>query len=213
MVKANGTGYHYRTQAQEVGQDGLTYYTYGAEKGTEYSGFDPTLGHYTRSGFLFKKFLQIESPVEKAWGKGVQPWIEFRYGEVLLNYAEAIIEKSSPTAAEISSAKNALNSLRKRAAHTDDIQLTQENVRKERFIELAFENKRRWDLVRWRTFHKEFENRTRKGLVPFLDLRTNPATYIFVRVNPMGIESKTFDYTWYYKDIPGTSSNGLIQNP
>lgn len=213
MVKANGTGYHYRTQAQEIGQDGLTYYTYGAEKGTEYSGFDPTLGHYTRSGFLFKKFLQIESPVEKAWGKGVQPWIEFRYGEVLLNYAEAIIEKSSPTAAEISSAKNALNSLRKRAAHTDDIQLTQENVRKERFIELAFENKRRWDLVRWRTFHKEFENRTRKGLVPFLDLRTNPATYIFVRVNPMGIESKTFDYTWYYKDIPGTSSNGLIQNP
>ena len=213
MVKANGSGYHYRTQAQEVGQDGLTYYTYGAEKGTEYSGFDPTLGHYTRSGFLFKKFLQIESPVEKAWGKGVQPWIEFRYGEVLLNYAEAVIEKSSPTAAEISSAKDALNSLRKRAAHTDDIQLTQENVRKERFIELAFENKRRWDLIRWRTFHKEFENRIRKGLVPFLDLRTNPATYIFVRVNPMGIESKSFNYTWYYKDIPGTSANGLIQNP
>jgi len=213
MIKANGSGYHYRTQATEKGQDGLIYYTYGAEKGTEYSGFDPTLGHYTRSGFLFKKFLQIENPVEKAWGKSTQPWIEFRFGEILLNYAEAVVEKSSPTAAEKSDAETALNSLRRRAAHTDVIPLTQENVRKERFVELAFENKRRWDLVRWRTFHKEFENRTRKGLVPFLDLRTNPATYVFVRVNPMGVESKSFDYVWYYKDIPGTGANGLIQNP
>ncbi len=213
MVKANGSGFHYRTQAKETGLNGLTYYTYGAEKGTEYSGFDPTLGHYTRSGFLFKKFLQIESPVEKAWGKGVQPWIEFRYGEVLLNYAEAVVEKSSPTAAEKALAKTVLNDIRKRAAHTDQIALTQANVRKERFVELAFENKRRWDLVRWRTFHKEFENRVRKGLVPFLDLRTNPATYVFVRVNPLGIESKSFDYSWYYKSIPGTGANGLIQNP
>ena len=92
----------------------------------------------------------------------------------------------------------------------DDIALTQANVRKERFVELAFENKRRWDLSRWRTFHKEFENRVRKGLVPFLDLRTNPAHYVFVRVNPLGIESKTFDYSWYYKSIPGTGANGPV---
>lgn len=213
LIKADGSGFHYRTQASEKGQNGLTYYTYGAEKNTEYSGFDPTLGHYTRSGFLFKKFLQIENPAEKAWGKSIQPWIDFRFAEVLLNYAEAVVEKSSPTAAEKQSAKDALNSIRKRAAHKDNIALTQANVRKERFVELAFENKRRWDLVRWRTFHKEFENRTRKGLVPFLDLRTNPAHYLFVRVNPLGIEAKTFDYTWYYKDIPGTGANGLVQNP
>lgn len=213
LVKADGSGFHYRTQASEKGKDGLLYYTYGAEKSTEYSGFDPTLGHYTRSGFLFRKFMQIDNPVEKAWSKSIQPWIDFRFGEILLNYAEAITEKSSPTAAEKEQAKNALNSIRKRAAHKDNIPLTQANVRKERLVELAFENKRRWDLVRWRTFHKEFENRTRKGLVPFLDLRTNPAHYLFVRVNPLGIEAKTFDYTWYYKDIPGTGANGLVQNP
>jgi starch-binding outer membrane protein, SusD/RagB family len=171
------------------------------------------LGHYTRSGFLFKKFLQIESPVEQAWSKGTQPWIDFRYGEILLNYAEAVIEKTTSTSAEKQAAQDALNAVRKRAAHKDDIALTQANVRKERFVELAFENKRRWDLSRWRTFHKEFENRVRKGLVPFLDLRTNPAHYVFVRVNPLGIESKTFDYSWYYKSIPGTGANGLVQNP
>lgn len=213
IVKANGSGYYYRTQASEVGLDGLTYYTYGAEKATEYSGFDPTLGNYTRSGFLFKKFLQIDQPVEKAWSRSVQPWIEFRFGEILLNYAEAVVEKSSPTSTQLATAKDALNSIRKRAAHKDNIELTQANVRKERFLELSFENKRRWDLIRWRVFHKEFENRVRKGLVPFLDLRTNPATYIFVRVNPMGVDAKSFDYGWYYKDIPGISANGLIQNP
>ena len=121
LVKADGSGYHYRTQASEKGQDGLIYYTYGAEKSTEYSGFDPTLGHYTRSGFLFKKFLQIESPVEQAWSKGTQPWIDFRYGEILLNYAEAVIEKTTSTSAEKQAAQDALNAVRKRAAHKDDI--------------------------------------------------------------------------------------------
>ena len=213
LVKSDGSGYYYRTQASEKGQDGLTYYTYGAENGTLYSGFDPTLGHYTRSGFLFKKFMQIENPVEQEWSRSTQDWIDYRYGEILLNYAEAIIEKSEPTSAEIEKGKKALNEVRKRAAHKDEIALTQSNVRKERFVELAFENKRRWDLIRWRTFHKEFQTRTRKGLVPFIDLRKNPPCYIFVRVNPLGLEAKTFEYSWYYKDIPGIESNGLVQNP
>lgn len=213
MIKANGTGFHYITQAAEKGLDGLTYFTFGAEKSTDYSGFDPTLGNYTRSGFLFKKFLQIQNPIELAWGRSTQDWIEFRYAEILLNYAEAAIERTNVGSTDLAKAKDALNAIRKRAAHTDEISLTRNNVRKERFVELAFENKRRWDLIRWRTFHDEFENRVRKGLVPFLDLRTNPAQYIFVRVNPQGIEAKTFEYSWYYKNIPGIGSNGLIQNP
>lgn len=213
MVKADGSDFYYRTQASEKGLDGLTYYTYGAENSDHYSGFDPTLGRYTRSGFLFKKFLQIDKPVEQAWGRCTQPWIDIRYGEVLLNCAEAVCEKSNPTSEEKQFGQDALNAVRKRAAHKDDIALTRENVRKERFVELAFENKRRWDLIRWRVFHKEFESRIRKGIVPFLDLRTNPPHYLYVRVNPLGIEPKTFDYTWYYKSIPGTGANGLVQNP
>ncbi len=213
LVKSNGSGYHYRTQASEIGLDGRRYYTYGAAEGSQYSGFDPTLGNYTRSGFLFKKFMQIDNPVERAWSRSTQSWIDFRYAEILLNYAEAAVEHSAATVEQLAAGKDALNSIRKRAAHTDEIPLTQANIRKERFIELAFENKRRWDLIRWRTFHKEFENRVRKGLVPFLDLRTNPAQYIFVRVNPLGIEPKSFEYQWYYKEIPGIGSNGLIQNP
>lgn len=205
--------YYYRTQAQAKGPDGNTYYTYGAASDNEYSGFDPSLGNYTRSGFLFKKFLQMDKEIEQDFQKSHNDWIEFRYAEILLNYAEAVAEVSISNGAQKAKATQVLNDIRRRAAHTDNIQLTVDNVRKERFVELSFENKRRWDLVRWRTFHTEFENRTRKGLVPFIDLRQNPPVYIFVRVNPLGVESKTFVYSWYYKDIPGIESNGLIQNP
>ncbi len=28
-----------------------------------------------------------------------------------------------------------------------------------------------------------------------------------------GVNKHSFDYSWYYQDIPGTGSNGLVQNP
>lgn len=214
MIKADGSDFYYRTEASEIGLDGNTYYTYGGSDPSQYSGFDTHRGQNTRSGFLLKKFMQIETPMpEYGWQKCTNPWIEIRLGEVMLNLAEAIAEKSNATSEEKLVGKQALNAIRHRAAHRDDIELTVANVRKERFIELAFENKRRWDLIRWRTFHTEFENRIRKGLVPFLDLRKNPPCYVFVRVNPLGLTPQTFNYLWYYKDIPGINSNGLIQNP
>lgn len=46
-----------------------------------------------------------------------------------------VIEKTTSTSAEKQAAQDALNAVRKRAAHKDDIALTQANVRKERFVE------------------------------------------------------------------------------
>ncbi|GAB3416448.1 RagB/SusD family nutrient uptake outer membrane protein [Niabella aquatica] len=80
----------------------------------------------------------------------------FRYAEVLLNYAEAKIELNQID----QSVYNAIDSVRMRAGiptliKTYSRQLTQtelrEIVRRERRIELAFENKRYWDLIRWKT--------------------------------------------------------------
>ena len=123
---------------------------------------------YTRSGFLFK-FLQIESPVEQAWSKGTQPWIDFRYGEILLNYASRYRKDNLYFCW-----KNRLHKTLwcgpQKSGSQDDIALTQANVRKERFVELAFENKRRWDFVALENFPKEFENRVRKGTCTFPDL-------------------------------------------
>lgn len=212
IVKPDGS-YIFRTDASVTGLDGKVYYTYGSDNSSMYSGFSPVGGNYTRSGFLLRKFLQEKENVTSEWNKGSNDWIEFRYAEVLLNYAEAAAEHSSPTADEKAKGEKALNDIRHRAAHKDDISLTVDNVRKERFIEFAFENKRRWDLIRWRTYHKEFENRMKHSLVPFLDLRQATPKYIFVRMNPPGYNSQTYSYTRYYRQIPGIGSNGLVQNP
>ena len=212
FIRPDGS-YVFRTDASTQGKDGKTYYSFGAQDQKMYSGFSSVGGNYTRSGFLLRKFLQESKDVTSEWNKGFTDWIEFRYAEILMNYAEASIEHSSATGEQIKKGKKALNAVRKRAAHKDEIPLTIENVRKERFVEFAFENRRRWDLIRWRIFHKEYENRIKKSLVPFLDLRGETPKYIFVRMDAPGVNKHSFDYSWYYQDIPGTGSNGLVQNP
>jgi hypothetical protein len=133
--------------------------------------------------------------------------------EIYLNYAEAAIESGQGDA---TLAKTLLNAIRKRAAHTDQIPATIANIAKERQVELSFEQRRYWDLVRKREFHTLFNVGKRKSLVPVLDLRVNPPKYIFLRVNNFYDEAAN-GVTWnpnsYYRSIPGTAANLLIQNP
>ena len=129
----------------------------------------------------------------------------------MLNFAEAVVE--SGTGDAIAAAK-AINDIRRRAAHKVDIPLTVENVQRERKVELAFENKRFWDLIRRREFHTLFNSSSMHSLMPLLDLRALPDTkYIFVRVNAPNINPRTFITRSYYRAIPGIGSNGLVQNP
>jgi hypothetical protein len=203
-----------------AGKDGKAYYTYGAADKLLYSGFDPTgSGSYTRSGFLVRKWMQESRTITAEAGYGDNTWIDMRYAEVLLNFAEAAIECSSSTSAQRTMAQKAINDIRHRAAHTDNLSLTgnlnndRAMVRNERCVELAFENKRYWDLYRWRIFHTTFVNRKKMSLVPFIDLRENPPKYIFVRMYMPEFIGQTFFYTQYYRQIPGTANSGLVQNP
>lgn len=85
------------------------------------------------------------------------PWMEIRYAEVLLNYAEAACG-----AGQMSEAVEQLKLIRQRAGYTDDCGL-QDNLSNdqaacmsavlyERQIELAYEGKRFDDLRRWMLF-------------------------------------------------------------
>lgn len=191
--------------------NGTTYYTYGAASTSMYSGFDTYGGNNTRTGFSFKKFMNQTAPIVPGWNQSTTDFIDFRLAEILLNYAEAVVESGTGDAAL---AAKALNDIRKRAAHTTDIPLTSDNVQRERRVELAFENKRFWDLIRRREYHTEFNNRLKHSLLPLQDLRALPATkYIFVRVNVPNFNSQTFQPKSYYRPIPGIGSNGLVQNP
>ncbi len=195
-------------QKAHVKVNGTTYYTYGASTGKLYSGFDPAGGNYTRTGFLFRKFLNSQYVPKLGWNYSTTDWIEFRLAEVYLNYAEAVVESGSGDAGL---AEEVINKIRHRAAHKTNVPLTLENVLRERRVELAFENKRYWDLIRRREYHTAFSNRYRHSLVPILDLRTKK--YIFVRKRILNTNPHTFREAWYYKAIPGIGSNGLVQNP
>jgi hypothetical protein len=199
-----------RTKAQ-ITIGGITYHTYGAETVSQYSGFDTYGGNNTRTGFSFKKFMNQNNPVVPGWNQSTTDFIEYRFAEILLNYAEAVVESGQGDAVV---AAKAINDIRKRAGHTTDIPLTVDNVQRERRVELAFENKRFWDLIRRREYHTEFNNRYMHALLPLRDLRALPAEkYIFVRANVPNTNPRTFETKAYYRFIPGIGSNGLVQNP
>lgn len=212
-IQPNGADKLYQKTSIEV--DGTTYYTYGAADVANYSGFDPAGGNHTRTGFLFKKFLLEDEDVTPAWNQGTLDWIDLRYAEVLLNFAEAVVE-GNITAMEADAAA-ALNEVRARVV-LPPVDLTLGNVLRERRVELAFENKRYYDLVRRREFHVEFDNRLRHSLLPVLDLRGPEPKYIMIRdeiggQNGKSASPQTWQFKWYYRGIPGIGSNGLVQNP
>lgn len=173
------------------------------------SGFGGT--EKSQTGLYIRKYLNYNmSPLNAMGGHSDQSWIAFRYGEILLNYAEAAIELS-----KVSDAKWAVNEIRGRAGIKllDDSEVTLDRVRHERNIELAFENHRWWDYIRWRISDKEFNNTHYTALKPYYDIQAN--AYRF-EVGMVGRWPHTFDPKVYYTRIdPSEISKNpkLIQNP
>lgn len=217
MVKTGNIPVIY-TDNSAVGPDGKTYYTYGTTNLSGYSAFG-SLGtaqaNYSSTGFALRKFLQETKGVTSLGLFGsTQSWVDMRLAEIYLNYAEAVVESGQGDA---TLAATCLNAIRKRAAHTDNIPLTINNVLKERRVELLFEDFRYWDLIRRRDFHTRFGAGTKRfSLIPLIDLRQNPPKYVFLRAYNYydnAVNGLTFQPNRYYQSIPGVASNKLVQNP
>ncbi len=206
-IEPNGTA-RIRTGGSIV-VNGVTYYNYGGPTTNDYSGFDGFGGNNTKTGFSFRKFIQ-DAPVSPGWNQSTSDWMEFRYAEILLNYAEAVVESG---AGDPVKAAKAINDIRKRAGHTTTVPLNIVNVMRERTVELSFENKRWWDLIRRRERHEIFNAQISHALLPVLDLRVSPAKYIFIRANVNNMSARTFLIRDYYLSIPGVAASGVIQNP
>jgi hypothetical protein len=216
LIQPDGKTIIYK-DGQGTGPDGKTYYSYGTTNISGYSAFGAmgtAQANYSSTGFALRKFLQDSKTVTNLGMFGsTQSWIDMRLAEIYLNYAEAVAESGQGDAVL---AQKCLNDIRKRAAHTDNIPLTVDNVLKERRVELIFEDHRYWDLIRRRDFHTRFNTTRRNSLVPLIDLRQNPPKYVFLRalnyydnVN----NGLTFLPRRYYLEIPGVATNKLIQNP
>jgi hypothetical protein len=191
--------------------NGVTYWPWGAQNPDDYSGFNSNssvASRNTKTGYSMRKFLQETGTAQ--WNAGTSDWMDIRYAEVLLNYAEAVIESGL---GDVDKATKALNDIRRRAAFMAPVTLTQENVFRERRVELLFENKRDADMKRRREHHVYFNNRLAWAMLPVLDLSVNPPKYIFVRDLLHAAVERPFPINWYYYPIPGIEANGLIQNP
>ncbi|MFD2035208.1 RagB/SusD family nutrient uptake outer membrane protein [Belliella marina] len=149
------------------------------------------------------------------WGGGQFHWIIFRLGEIYLNYAEALNEASPLDPA----AFDAINRIKRRAGipeidPSDPRYNTQEKfraeIRRERAIELAFEEHRFFDVRRWRIASEEG---VMKGQMWGLTLYQQTDGSMIFRKEPF--ESRVWEDRMYIYPIPqGEIDKGYIQqNP
>lgn len=177
---------------------------------------DPSLTIYnTITGYYTIKAVNPENTIYRGGYGSTQPWIELRYAEVLLNYAEAQNEVlSSPD----QSVYDAVNLIRKRAGITTELVLgtldktkMRELIKNERYVELCFEGKRYWDLRRWKEADKVLNNK--KGLGVIITKTGNSFSYEYLPVDP---QNMVFSQKMYFMPIPQselTKNRKLTQNP
>jgi hypothetical protein len=112
----------------------------------------------TKTGYYLKKYLiEAVSLDPNSISTRQHTWVLFRYGEVLLNYAEAMNEAYGPeNASDMGmTALQAVNLIRSRAKMpVFPAGLTKDQFRSklqnERRVEMAFEEQRFWDIRRWK---------------------------------------------------------------
>jgi len=172
----------------------------------------------TNTGYCTKKAMDT-TVVFRQWGASSQNFYFFRYAEVLLNYAEAQNEAVGPDA----SVYSAIDQIRTRAGIPTFSQVypgvsqstMRELIRRERRIELAMENKRYFDLLRWKIAEVNL-NHVMHGMR--IDPDGNGGyTYTVIPAVPPGATQWSFDASKnYLLPIPfgvmGQNSK-LTQNP
>jgi hypothetical protein len=96
--------------------------------------------------FMMLKHLDESLGIAPNIGTSKTDWIVFRYGETLLNFAEAAFALG-----KTEEALNSVNQIRTRAGIATLNSIDLQKIRHERKVELAFEGNRYWDVRRWRT--------------------------------------------------------------
>jgi hypothetical protein len=102
----------------------------------------------TKNGYYIRKLCDPATAGQ--YYRNTNTWVEFRYAEILMNYAEACIELGG---SELQKGIDALNMVRNRAGLPDRVTSDQatarEYLRHERNIEFFAEGHRFFDMRRW----------------------------------------------------------------
>ncbi|MCK5135825.1 MAG: RagB/SusD family nutrient uptake outer membrane protein [Bacteroidales bacterium] len=163
--------------------------------------------NWTNTGFLTRKRMD-ESEVGPLRETSDEDYMVFRYGEILLNYAEAAFYLGQTT-----EALDKLNMIRERAGIPLLGTITEEDIRHERTVELAFEENRYWDLRRWRIAHEILDGLRTKGLEYTYYYNEDKYDFIIKNGDP---SSRIFQDRHYYLPL-GVSriadNPKLVENP
>jgi hypothetical protein len=172
----------------------------------------------SKTGYYLKKFLNDNLNLVQG-GTQVHNWPVFRYGEVLLEYAEAMNEAYGPDNAGsfTMTARQALNMVRARTGvnmppvTVTDVASFRAAVKHERRIELAFEDYRYWDLLRWNDAASVLSQPVHGVTVT----KDGSGNFSYGQVE---VENRVFDASkMYYYPFPQTevikSQGVLVHNP
>ena len=164
------------------------------------------------TGFGVMKYLdESYNSLQGAPGFSSTDYIIFRYGEILLNLAEAAYELN-----QSSEALSAINELRRRAGISELATIDRDKIRHERKVELAFEGHRYWDVRRWRIATSAL-SQSYSGLRYIQVYGTNPTQYkLEVLYNIDGDNRPQFFEHQYYFPITLTRTGNnpnLVENP
>lgn len=175
----------------------------------------------TRTGYYMKKFMDVTAkynPATNSWSTAARAYVNFRYTQMFLNFAEAANEAWGPTGATgfAYTARDILAKIRTRAGIpasdpyllTDvgsDQTLFRDLVRNERRLELCFEGSRFWDIRRWNLI--ETMKETAEGMSITFDGTTK--TY-----NVIDVEARNYSDHMIYPPVPYSAviKSGLVQN-
>lgn len=178
---------------------------------------DQSAPNASKTGYYLKKFLTDDLNLTQD-AKAQHNWVAYRYAEVLLNYAEAMNEAYGPVAAPgdyTLTALDALQLVRDRASlslepvTTADRDELRKALKRERFVELAFEDHRYWDLLRWKDA-MEVLNRPVRGV----EVQRSGDGWSYTETM---VAARTFLERNYYMPFTRSevvnSNNTLRQNP
>jgi len=162
------------------------------------------------TGFGVLKYMDESHDVMGATGASGTDWIVFRFGEVLLNYAEA-----AEALGKTDDALWAINKIRSRAGIKELESITEDQIRHERKVELAFEGHRYWDVRRWRTATTEL-SRNFSGLRYILDAQTGKYKLeVIEQIDGTSSLPRFYDRNYYLPITLSRTGNNpnLVENP
>lgn len=188
-----------------------------------------TVNYGTPTGYYLKKYVNNSTIIDGPSANSFRHhWVVFRLAEFYLNYAEAIMNYTGSGYEKESfrwTAAEAINVVRKRVGMPDvqeglSLEQFKQKYENERFVELAFEGHRFYDVRRWKEAQKYFTSINKMTITKTADAVvdeegnvTTPAQFSY---KPEVLETRAWNDRQYLFPIAQSEilkSGALTQNP